>query len=164
MKKIKPWRYFVGIGLPILLVAGFSVESFFKGNLPESEVGIYNIEVVSEESGPVIEFEVVNNSDTPKQVDQLSVDIDSLIGGQIDSLEINEPMVVEPKSKRAYRLEWGDKLGIRGWVWARVGLGEAQPNKKLAWYLPRIDWSSPASIAAVLPILGFFILRKTFFT
>ena len=164
MKKIKPWRYILGLGLPILLASGFFLQDVFKRDRQGEEVGIYNIDVLSEESGPVIEFEVVNKSDSEKKIDSLSVDIDSLIGSKLDSLEISEPIVIEPESKRSYRLEWGSEVGSRGWMWAKVSLKDSQPYKKLAWYLPHVDWTSPASIAAILPIFGYFLLRKTFFT
>ena len=164
MKKIKPWRYLLGLGLPTLLLAGFWLESSYSNRQNSSEVQIYNIGVVSEDSGPVVKFDVVNFSDQEKTVDQLNVNISNLLGSEQDSLKIEQPMLIEANKKRTYRLEWAEGLNIKGWMWAKVGLEGEQEYKKLAWYLPRVGWSSPASIAAGFPILGYFVVRKTFFT
>ena len=162
MKQLNPWRLYIGLFFVALIGLSFLVD--LKISNPVHEVSINNLEVVSDEDGPVVSFDLENQGNTVQNISEFEVGLNSLTGMTLDRVEVNELVTLEPGKRRRIEMAWGDKVGSRGWLWTNIRLEDNQAHQQLSWFWPQIDLSNPVSLLAFSPVLAWFLIRKSFFT
>ncbi len=162
MKNLKPWRYFIGIFFVGLIGLSFLID--LKVSQPVKEISINNLEVVSEEDGPVVSFDLVNHSEKQQEISELEVGLNNLAGMTLDRVDVSEPVVLEPGNKRRIEMAWGDKVGAKGWLWTNIRLEGSQAHQQLSFSWPKLDISSPMSLLAFSPVILWFVVKRSFFT
>ncbi len=162
MKNLTPWRFYIGIIAIALIGISFLVD--IKIAQPVKEVTISNLEVASNEEGPVVSFDLINKSDRLQSIDEMEVDLSSLVGASLDKVEVNESIVIEPGKKRRIEMAWVEAVGAKGWLWTNIKLEDTKAHQQLSWFWPSFDLTNPVSLFAFSPVVFWFVVRKSFFT
>ena len=163
MNNLKPWRLIFSILLFAVLVgASFLVD--LKVSQPVREVEIQSLDIIEDETGPIVSFDLVNKGLEYQEIGDMTISLNNLWGVTLDEVKIGELVGIEGNNKRHIELAWGDTVGSKGWLWTRINLEEKPAHQQLSWYWPKVDFSSPMSLLAFSPVVLWLAIKRSFFT